>query len=147
MIFTLEQKIAALAMRFYQKMPWEPKVGDYYCLTREGTELFVINRTDGENFYIRRVYAPDQPEGSEMSDPWPIESFQSGFGENRVWVHPVILERMRSRFEHQGPCVKGTFGHSLILKDGTKVCINRGEGAESAHVWLSNPACEIVTAQ
>ena len=26
-------------------------------------------------------------------------------------------------------------------------CNNRGEGAEAAHVWLSNPAAEIVTFQ
>jgi hypothetical protein len=93
MKLTLEQKLAALAMRFYQHLKWEPKVGDHYCLTREGLELYTINRSDGENFYIRRVYAPGQPEGEELADPWPIASFQSGFGENRVYVHPVIFEK------------------------------------------------------
>lgn len=47
---------------------------------------------------------------------------------------------------HPHPCVAGPFGASLMLKDGTKVCINRGEGSEAAHVWLSNPAAEIVEA-
>ena len=51
------------------------------------------------------------------------------------------------RERHLTPCVAGTFGHSLMLKDGTKVCINRGEGAEAAHVWLTNPAAEVVTVQ
>lgn len=90
---TCKQKLAALGMRFYQHYRWEPKVGDYYCLTRDGLELFVINRSDGENFYIRRVFEPGQPEGEEQPDPWPIEYFQAGFGDNRVYVHPVILEQ------------------------------------------------------
>ncbi len=89
--FTLEQKMSAIAFRFYQKATWTPSVGDYYCLTREGLELFVINRTDGENFFIRRVFAPGQPEGEEMADPWPIASFQQDFGENRVWVPHTFL--------------------------------------------------------
>ncbi len=95
MTFSLQQKLAALAMRFYQHMKWEPKVGDYYCLTRDDLELFVINRSDGENFFIRNVYAPGQPEGDELADPWPIESFQEGFGDNRVWVHPAVLKNVK----------------------------------------------------
>ncbi len=90
--FTLEQKMSAIAFRFYQKAQWVPQVGDYYCLTRNGLELFVINRTDGENFFIRRVFAPGQPEGDELADAWPVETFQQGFGENRVWVPKVFLQ-------------------------------------------------------
>ena len=113
MLFTLEQKMAALAMRFYQGMKWEPKVGDHYCLTREGTELFTITRTDGENFFIQRVYAPGQTESHEQQDPWPIAKFQEDFGVNRVWVHPIILERMAPRFEHQGPASIEAQGRNL----------------------------------
>ena len=90
------QKLAALAMRFYQGMQWEPKVGDYYTLTRESLELFVINRSDGENFYIKKVFHAGQPDNQyeEQVDPWPIASFKEGFGVNRVWVHPVIFEKI-----------------------------------------------------
>lgn len=49
--------------------------------------------------------------------------------------------------KHLTPCVAGPFGHSLMLKDGTKVCVNRGKGAEAAHVWLTNESAEIVTVQ
>ncbi len=86
------QKLAALAMRFYQGMKWEPKVGDYYCLTRDGLELFQIRSSDGENFFLRKVGPND---AQDLSDAWPIADFQTGFGINRVWVHPVILEKVK----------------------------------------------------
>lgn len=91
------QKIAALAMRFYQGMKWEPKVGDYYCLSREGLEMFQITRSDGENFYITKVYDPGQNVTlfGELQDPWKITDFQEGFGKNRVWVHPIVLEKVK----------------------------------------------------
>lgn len=89
--FNERQKIAALAMRFYQHLEWQPKVGDYYCLTREGLELFQIARTDGANFYISKVL----PEFFEMQDAWEIETFKQGFGDNRVWVHPAVLEKVK----------------------------------------------------
>jgi hypothetical protein len=90
-MFTLEQKLTALALRFYQHMVWTPQVGHYYCLTREGLELFQITRTDEENFFIKLVYAPGQEPGEEMDTPWPIGKFQQDFGINRVWVPDRVL--------------------------------------------------------
>lgn len=95
--FSATQKICALAMRFYQGMKWNPQVGDYYCLTRDGLELWQIRESDGENFFIRKVCHPSQemllPQDS--NDAWKITEFQSGFGVNRVWVHPSVLEKVK----------------------------------------------------
>ena len=90
-MFNEKQKLAALALRFYQHAKWKPEVGDYYCLTREGLELFQISRSDGSNFFIKRVFAPGQEQGEEMAEPWPIAEFQSGFGDNPVWVPKTFL--------------------------------------------------------
>lgn len=144
-MFNEKQKLAALAFRFYQHAKWEPEVGDYYCLTREGLELFQISRSDGDNFYIKRVFAPGQEPSEEMSDPWPIAEFQSGFGDNRVWVPKTFLN-IYNKTKHDHACVAGPFGSSLMLRDGTKVCIVRGENAASAHVWLENIKAEKVNA-
>lgn len=57
--------------------------------------------------------------------------------------HVALSKRHAS---HLGPCIAGQFGHSLMLRDGTKVCIERGENAHNAHVWLVNKPAERVQA-
>lgn len=41
-------------------------------------------------------------------------------------------------------CAKGRFGSSVMLSDGTKVCLNRGANASVAEVWLSIEKAEQV---
>jgi hypothetical protein len=54
------------------------------------------------------------------------------------WIEPSALAG------HASSCVAGPFGNSLMLKDGTKVSIERGENAQAAHVWLVNKPAEVV---
>lgn len=80
--------------------------------------------------------------GKMVHDPHPsgeglITEEEFGF---LIPVNPL-------RLPHEAGCVAGKFGGSLMLNDGTKVCIERGDNASSAHVWLVNQPCEKVTIQ
>ncbi len=52
----------------------------------------------------------------------------------------------RDRDPKPYPCIVGRMGASLVLKDGTKVSIERGEGAHDAHVWLTFQELEKIVA-
>ena len=45
---------------------------------------------------------------------------------------------------HGAACVSRRLGTCLALRDGTKVVIKRGKGAENAHVWLEVEPLAIV---
>src|SRR5262245_17973881 len=59
----------------------------------------------------------------------------------------AFLRKPEPKRDHEKSCVAGSFGTSIMLRDGTKVCLVRGEGAEAAHVWLEVRDAEKVTAQ
>jgi len=48
---------------------------------------------------------------------------------------------------HDHGCVVGSFGSSVMLRDGSKVCLERGESAHAAHVWLGVKPAEKVLLQ
>lgn len=87
---TAQQKLHALAYRFYQGGKWEPKPGDYYTTSRADLELYqVIDVRDGKVF--TRYCDPQR--GSHITD-WPAEEFLSPetFGRARVWVPGWVIE-------------------------------------------------------
>lgn len=86
-VLTEKQKLAALALRFYQGFKWAPIAGDYYTTSRNDLELYQIVREDETHYYTS--YLPlGRPESA-----WPKEEFTSqGFGVHRVFVPPFILE-------------------------------------------------------
>lgn len=87
MRLTPQQKMHALAHRFYQGARWEPKAGDYYTTSRADLELYqVVEVTDQ---HVRTRYT----EGSDTIATWPAAGFQTeGFGPMRVWVPQWVLD-------------------------------------------------------
>jgi len=86
-ILTEKQKLAALALRFYQGFQWAPIAGDYYTTSRNDLELYRIVREDETHYYTSYL-----PLGREES-AWPKSEFtKEGFGVHRVFVPPFILE-------------------------------------------------------
>lgn len=84
---TAEQKLHALAFRFYQSAGWEPKAGDYYTTSRADLELYkVVDVRDG------KVFTTYLPEGGTVAE-WPAEEFLSEktFGRCRVHVPDWVL--------------------------------------------------------
>lgn len=65
----------------------------------------------------------------------------SGYQATRLWN-----ARAEVKAEEKEPhiCAKGRFGSSVMLSDGTKVCLNRGSNASVAEVWLSIEKAEQV---
>jgi hypothetical protein len=87
--FTLPHKMQALAYRFYDGVSdWQPQVGDFYTLTRTGTELFQITRIDEGNVWISNCQ--NYPDGESGS--FALAGFTTdGFGPRRVHVPGFIL--------------------------------------------------------
>lgn len=86
---TPQQKLDALAFRFYSHQKWEnPKTGDYYTTARADLELYVIVGEDDEH-----VYTSYLPLGGPTSTWRKDEFLDKGFGPCRVWVPPHVLAR------------------------------------------------------
>lgn len=85
---TARQKLAAFELRFYQFQAWEPKVGDYYTVTRAELVLFqIVGRDDqaGEWIVFSNQY--------DQEHRFAIEGFTTqGFGPSRLWVPEWIFE-------------------------------------------------------
>lgn len=87
MKLTEKQKLEAVAYRFYQHGEWLPKAGDIYTTTRADLEAYEVVFSD------ESVVKTRYTEGSEEVSEWPTEEFQTeGFGPNRLWVPPWVLE-------------------------------------------------------
>lgn len=78
-------------------------------------------------------------------------------GQGPEAIEKLILERreliekcasLEAKLAEKPPhrCAAGMFGASVMLSDGTKVCLNRGENAHAAHVWLTVQPAERVIA-
>ena len=52
-------------------------------------------------------------------------------------VTAIQTKGARDRDATPYPCMVGRLGSSIVLKDGTKVVLNRGPNASVAEVWLS----------
>lgn len=84
---THQQKLDALALKYYSFYRWEPKAGDYYTTSRSDLELYqIVDIRDGKVFTKYLV-------GSETLSEWPEEEFLSPetFGGRRVYVPSWIL--------------------------------------------------------
>lgn len=110
---TPEQKLAALAHRFYANGQWTPKAGDFYTTSRADLELYQI--VSIENGIVRTRYT----EGSEAISEWPESGFTSeGFGPKRVWVPPWVFSS-----ESQQP-----FSRAFLLEPGVFMIKADGSG-------------------
>ena len=92
--FTEHQKLLAIGLKYYSHYKWEPKLYDYYTLTRHdfGLELFQIVEESANRFGIKQIWGE-----STSFVPWTNVSyfdkdgFTSGFGSNRVHLHDFII--------------------------------------------------------
>lgn len=86
MKLTHQQKLDALALRFYQGVEWTPCTGDHYTTSRADLELYQVVEVTKDT--VRTCYT----EGSTEISEWPLSEFLTeGFGPNRVWVPDFIL--------------------------------------------------------
>ncbi|MCB5411797.1 hypothetical protein [Pseudogemmobacter faecipullorum] len=84
---TMRQKLAALSLRFYQGMMWEPKPGDYYTTSRADLELYQVVSVEGGK--VRTRYCNGK---TQTISEWPEAEFTSGgFGPKRVHVPDFVL--------------------------------------------------------
>ena len=83
---TYQQKLDALAYRFYQGGTWEPKAGDFYTTSRADLELYQV--VSVEKGVVRTRYT----EGSDAISEWPEGEFlTAGFGPKRVFVPEWVI--------------------------------------------------------
>lgn len=86
MKLTAEQKLQAMAHRFYQRAEWVPKAGDFYTSARADLELYQVVEVRDD------VIVTEYTEGGCGPSEWPVDEFLTkGFGPSRVWVPSWIL--------------------------------------------------------
>lgn len=86
MKLTHEQKLEAMAHRFYQGAEWQPKAGDYYTTSRADLEVYKVIEVRDD------VIVTDYTENSAGPSEWPASEFLTeGFGPQRVWVPDWIF--------------------------------------------------------
>lgn len=84
---TAQQKLAALACRFYQGLQWQPAAGDHYTTSRNDLELYRVAKIEGGKVYTEYCTKPG------VLTQWDEVGFATeGFGVRRVWVPPFVLE-------------------------------------------------------
>lgn len=87
MRLTYEQKLQAMAYRFYQGAEWQPKAGDYYTTSRADLEVYRVTEVRVD------VIVTDYTENSAGPFAWPAAEFLTeGFGPKRVWVPDWIIK-------------------------------------------------------
>lgn len=86
MKLTPQQKLQAMAFRFYQDGEWQPKAGDLYTTTRADLEVYrVVDVRDG-------LVITEYTEDGIGHSVWPESEFLTeGFGPKRVWVPDFVL--------------------------------------------------------
>lgn len=83
---TENQKLHALAYKYYQGGKWEPKKGDYYTTSRADLELYQVVDVTETKVLTRYLV------GSDTTSEWDKDGFLTeGFGVNRVWVPHFIF--------------------------------------------------------
>lgn len=136
MRLTFQQKLNALAYRFYQGSPWEPKAGDYYTTSRADLELYQVVSVDDK--FVRTRYT----EGSSTHSKWPREEFLTGgFGPKRVYVPDFILDQIEPAGEAE-PVI--TEAARVAFYEATEVTSvgsirNLDGGLKAAFAVLSTP--------
>lgn len=83
---THQQKLEALAYRYYQCAEWKPKAGDYYTSNRADLELYRVAKIENGIVYTEYANRPG------IYAEWPESEFiTKGFGLCRTWVPNFIL--------------------------------------------------------
>lgn len=85
---TREQKLQAIALKYYDGLEWTPKKGDYYTSCRNDLELYRIVGED-EHYFETNYCNPKQTTPNPAQ--WPKVDFKKGFGEKRIYVPDFIL--------------------------------------------------------
>lgn len=93
---TMLQKLEAVSLKYYSNFKWEPKLNDYYTLTRQalGLEIFQIVEENSVEFGIKLVW--DEHGNYELEQP--ITYFNkhtfvdSDFGKNRIYLYNHSLK-------------------------------------------------------
>lgn len=86
MKLTAEQKLEAMAHRFYQGAEWTPKAGDLYTTSRADLEVYRVIEVRDD------IIITDYTENSAGTSEWPASEFLTeGFGPLRVWVPEWIF--------------------------------------------------------
>lgn len=86
---THQQKLDAVALKYYSMYQWQLKAGDYYTTCRADLELYqIVDIRDGKVFTKYLV-------GSDVISEWPEDEFLSleTFGAKRVHVPSWILDK------------------------------------------------------
>lgn len=86
---TVDEKLEALALKYYQDYQWIPKAGDYYTTSRNDLELYLVVDVTDEHIYTRYC---DPQKGNKVSQ-WKKTEFLTDFGLKRVYVADWILNR------------------------------------------------------
>ncbi len=86
MKLTYQQKLDALAYRFYQGAEWQPKAGDLYTTSRADLEVYRVVGVEGGMIYT------EYTEDGLGQSAWPASEFLTdGFGPKRVWVPDWVI--------------------------------------------------------
>ena len=89
---THQQKLEAMAHKYYSHQTWVPKKGDFYTLSRADLELYQVLEADEE-----KVVTSYLPVGERPTATWKRDEFLTGFGLNRVHVPHFILDRQTGK--------------------------------------------------
>jgi len=85
---TVEQKLQALSLKYYDSLTWIPKKGDYYTTSRNDLELYQI--VDENETTLFTNYCDGKK--TEIPSEWKKEEFLIYFGERRVYVPDMIFK-------------------------------------------------------
>ena len=84
---TEQQKLNALAARFYQGVIWSVTAGDYYTTSRNDMELYRVVKIEDDMVFTEYCTNPG------VLTSWELEGFTTKeFGINRVFVPSWVLE-------------------------------------------------------
>lgn len=111
-------KLIALDFRFYQHaQDWEPKVGDYYCITRAGLTLCQIAKIENGKI-AHRTICDDY--GNDATS-WPVyewtadEFLRGGFMKNRCYVPAWAFQPIPHQETPDEACAKCK--HNALMPD------------------------------
>jgi hypothetical protein len=114
------QKLAAIALKYYDDFKWNPKKGDYYTSTRNDLELYQIV-DEGEQFFYTKYCDPKK--GIEISE-WPKATFLKDFGLKRVFVPDWILNSDKPQASSSGHEVYPDCFQTGKCKSMCMICLN-----------------------
>lgn len=91
LIIKPDTKLKAIAMKYYQHLQWNPKIGDLYTIVRADNEVFEI--VDGKKNHIEpaELHIKTRTNTQDIPTIFPERGFTTeGFGQYRVFIHPTL---------------------------------------------------------